>query len=151
MSSDGRKSTLYELRNYIANISAQSETKTPATWWLSNEIKVNGIEKAVQKYKIIMKENDKLISNEQTLNSLAYSLLADKKLDDGSLLMKLNLEYYPESANAHDSYAELLIETRHFEKAAAVVKRGLLLAEQSKNDMLIKILKDKQKVLEGKK
>ncbi|MYM21962.1 alpha/beta fold hydrolase [Duganella sp. FT135W] len=51
--------------------------------------------------------------SERDINSLGYAVLNERRqLAMSTLIMKYNSDTFPESANAHDSYGELLLEMR---------------------------------------
>ncbi|MFK8013208.1 MAG: tetratricopeptide repeat protein, partial [Marinicellaceae bacterium] len=143
MSSDGRKSTLYELHEGLSNISHNSPVILPASWWLSHQIKTEGIDVALEAYKSKLTIDNDLNSNEQTLNNLGYGLYANKQLEEALKVMKLNLELYPNSANTYDSYAELLIDANKQAEALPFIKQGIKVATENKNGQLLTILKSK--------
>jgi CubicO group peptidase (beta-lactamase class C family) len=140
MSSDGRKMTLFELNNYIADLEKYNNNEIPASWWLSNEIKQSNFIEAFGKFKTAINEGDSLIVSEDALNKLGYSFARNKELDNAIEVMKLNTELYPNSANTYDSYAELLVHTKKYKKALPVIQEGLKLANKESNTELIKFL-----------
>lgn len=46
---------------------------------------------------------------ENKINNYGYMLLGQKKFDDASRILKINVDLFPESANVYDSYAESLM------------------------------------------
>ena len=50
-------------------------------------------------------------TSEKGLNTLGYKLLAANKNDEALAVFKLNMEEYPNSANMHDSYGDVLLIT----------------------------------------
>jgi hypothetical protein len=50
------------------------------------------------------------------------------------------LEFYPNSANAHDSYAEILLEAGKYDEAKKIAESGLILAKQDGDNFLIRSL-----------
>lgn len=74
------------------------------------KIQNEGITTAIDYYKKLKSEQpDDYIWNENELNFLGYELLEDKKLEEAIGIFKLNLEEYPKSANAYDSYGDALL------------------------------------------
>lgn len=144
MSNDGRKVTLYELSDYILNANLYSAGQIPASWWLTHQINQFGIDKALINYQIAIKQNNKLISQESTLNKLGYSYSASH-LEYGVALMKLNTELYPKSANTYDSYAELLIKSEQYQTARQVIEQGLVIAKKEHNSALVMSLSNLMK------
>lgn len=140
MSSDGRKVTLFELNDYIANIEKYNNNEMPASWWLTNEIKSSNFDDAFEKFKTVIKKGQSLIVSEDALNKLGYSFARNTQLANAIAVMKLNTELYPNSANTYDSYAELLVLTQQYKQALPVIQQGLKLAETDKNAELTKLL-----------
>jgi tetratricopeptide (TPR) repeat protein len=70
---------------------------------------VKGVDSALAAYRKL--RDDTLFSsrlNEFQLNTLGYALLTNGMTDQAGKVFELNLEYYPRSANAWDSYADYL-------------------------------------------
>ncbi len=141
LSTDGRKSTLSELRDYISNISDDPTLKMPAEWWLTNEIKTQGFVAAIKQFKSFVESGD-FVTNESSLNSFGYDLDSEGQTDAALAIMKLNLEYYPKSENAHDSYAELLIKAKKYTEALPIVEQGIVLAQKSGNQFQLDRFKE---------
>lgn len=140
MSSDGRKVTLFELNDYIADLEKYNNNEIPASWWLSNEIKQSNFIEAFSKFKSAINEGKSLIVSEDAINKLGYSFARNKELDSAIEIMKLNTELYPNSANTYDSYAELLVHNKQYKKALPVIQQGIKLAKDDNNTELIKLL-----------
>ncbi len=136
LSSDGRKSTLSELRDYISNISDNQTLKIPAVWWLTNEIKSNGFAAAIKTYKGLVERGD-FVANESSLNSFGYDLNSNDQPDGALAIMKLNVELHSQSEYAYDSYAELLIDAKKYTEAQPIVERGIALAQNSDNQFIL--------------
>jgi len=71
------------------------------------------------------------LSTESEINSLGYSLLREQRTADALTVLRLNVESYPASANAHDSLAEALLAQgkrdeaiSHYEKALELEPRN---------------------------
>jgi hypothetical protein len=135
LSSDGRRSTLSELKRSISNINQNGYLELPVIWDLTNAINLNGHRTAINNYKsrIINKESS---ASESEINQLGYDLYSQKKQDAALAIMKLNLELFPQSSNAHDSYAELLIYAKEYDRAIPVLENGIALAKKSNNIFL---------------
>ncbi len=71
--------------------------------------------------------------NEMELNGLGYQLLGAKKLDQAIIILRLNAESFPESANVHDSLGEALAAAGQTEAAIASYRRALALDPTSKS------------------
>lgn len=77
------------------------------------------------------------LSTEAEINALGYALLREDRVDDALLVLSLNAESYPQSANAHDSLAEVLLKKgrraealQHLEKALQLEPRNPYRKEQ---------------------
>ena len=79
---------------------------------------------------------------EAFVNYIAFDALGKKQFDKAEALFKLNLEWYPESNNVYDSYADYLISQKDTVNAIANYKKSLQLkpnaASQTKLDALTK-------------
>ncbi|WP_426319332.1 alpha/beta fold hydrolase [Pseudoduganella sp. R-43] len=72
---------------------------------------------------------------EADINTLAYSLLGQpQKVQFAAMLMKFNVENFPESANAYDSYGEALLEMKQTKLAKAQFQRALALGRSQGMD-----------------
>jgi tetratricopeptide (TPR) repeat protein len=140
MSSDGRKVTLFELNDYIADMEQYNNDEIPASWWFRNEIKHSNFSIALKKLKTTITMDNSLIISEDAINKLGYSFARNKELDNAIEIMKLNTELYSNSANTYDSYAELLVHNKQFKKALPVIQKGMKLAKKHNNAELIKFL-----------
>ena len=74
-------------------------------------------------------------------------MLKQEKYSDAKSDFKLNLELFPNSANVHDSYAEVLIKLKDYEQAEIALLKGLKLANKEVNNSLIISLSDQLKKL----
>lgn len=149
LSSDGAKSTLGPLRQSIASLADNQTVALPASWWLANEVKQQGIASALENYRAAVEEGNgttadgsEIDSNEQTLNGYGYSLSGSGQMDDAIAVLGLNVELFPNSANAHDSFADILIQAEDYAQAKTITEQGLRLARQDRNSFLIQSMED---------
>jgi CubicO group peptidase (beta-lactamase class C family) len=140
LSSDGRRSTLSELRESILNVFDKKSFQLPSVWWLTNEVKQKGVSTAINTFKSRIAKKE-LIANESNLNLLGYDFDSQKNEEAALAIMKLNLELFPKSENTHDSYAELLIKAGKLKEAYPIIENGLRLATKNDNTFLIKRFK----------
>ncbi len=75
---------------------------------------------------------------ETKINTYGYNLINQKKIDDANKVLRMNVQLFPESANAYDSYGESFMllgkkedAIKYFEIAIAKDKDGIT-AENSK-------------------
>lgn len=87
----------------------------------------SGTSAAVQTYRHLKKTSaDGYDFSEEELNSLGYYFLRDlKRISDAIAVLRLNVESFPASANAHDSLAEACLANREFECARTHFKSVL--------------------------
>lgn len=64
-----------------------------------------GVEKGILKYSSLKGEKENPVS-ERTINSLGYTLLRMKRIQDAIEIFKLNVKEHPESFNVYDSLGE---------------------------------------------
>src|SRR5208337_5185520 len=92
------------------------------------------------------------ILNEDEFNSLGYDLMGDSnelhmpeqhKYAEAVEVLKLNVEQFPTSSNAYDSYAESLLKNGQKEEAIKMYREALRL--NPKNDHAQRTLKELQK------
>jgi tetratricopeptide (TPR) repeat protein len=140
LSSDGNKSTLSLLNQSIRDLSNSTKVQIPSIWRLTNEAKLYGYPSAIKTYKSLIKKGEIVKPSESMLNEMGYDLSEANTVEDALLLFKLNLDFFPNSANAHDSYAEILIEAGKYIEAKSIAETGLKLAKRKGDDFLIRSL-----------
>ena len=92
------------------------------------------ISEAVEGYRKIFKDTPRNATvNENRLNNLGYGLLQQKKLPEAIALLKLNVEFYPNSWNVYDSLAEAYMTNGDKKPAIANYKKSLELNPQNAN------------------
>ncbi len=100
------------------------------------------ISEAVEGYRKIFKDTPRNVTvSENRLNNLGYGLLQQKKLPEAIALLKLNVEFYPNSWNVYDSLAEAYMTNGDKNLAIANYKKSLELNPQNANgrEMLKKL------------
>ncbi|MBT8318841.1 MAG: hypothetical protein KJP01_01780, partial [Gramella sp.] len=90
----------------------------------------------------------------EPLNVLAYRLMQnDKDLEAAEMLLKAQIEEYPEEANPYDSYSDVLLEMGKKEEAKKHIEKSLMLAAQKdteENQLVIEAGEAKMAMLENK-
>jgi Flp pilus assembly protein TadD len=78
------------------------------------------------------------------LNRLGYDLLREKRSADAIEILKLNVEMFPASANAHDSLGEAYAEAGDKERAVKAYAKSLDLNPKNRNvvDKLAALMKN---------
>ncbi len=103
------------------------------------------IDQAIAGYrKIKIEASDNAAVAEGRLNTLGYSLLGQKKISEAIAVFKVNVEFYPMSANVYDSLGEAYMENGDGALAIQNYKKSLEL--DPKNTNALQMLKK----LEGK-
>jgi CubicO group peptidase (beta-lactamase class C family) len=136
MSADGRKATLLEIKNYLWQMGTNDKLLIPGQWWLSKNIQELGFEVAFPAYLELVEAGNKLLTSEETLNSLGYQMMSDSRMQEATILLAHNLKIFPQSANAHDSYADVLVRSKKYMQAEGIIAKGLELARKDGNQML---------------
>src|SRR5690606_28141382 len=79
--------------------------------------------------------------SESEMNTMGYALLQAEKRQEAEAIFKLNVEAYPKSFNAYDSYGEALMEQGKNDLAIVNYKKSIELNPASQNgiDMLKKL------------
>ena len=99
---------------------------------LIESIENEGIQKVLSQFDT-MKASDKYYLDEREMNMMGYSLLQAGMKEDASTIFKINLESFPYSANAYDSYAESLLELGQTEEAIKNYQMSLKLNPLNEN------------------
>ena len=102
-----------------------------------------GIEAAIAEYRALKERGfGDLYTNEGELNGLGYSLLRQKRPREAIEVLKLNVEAYPQSANAYDSLAEAYMLNGDTALAVQNYEKSLALDPANTNAaMMLKKLK----------
>jgi tetratricopeptide (TPR) repeat protein len=99
---------------------------------LYDSILTNGLKTGLSNYDTLKSSGDyELIEDE--MNSLGYKLLQSDKVDEALAVFKLNVEEFPKSFNAYDSYAEALMTKGDTEMAIANYKKSVELNPNNQN------------------
>ena len=142
LSRDGRNSTLNEIREYIISASENKPLKFPSLWWLSTEMSSRGFLPAIKAYKSRVNSGE-FIAKESELIALGYGL-NHKQEQAAHAIMALSIALFPESANAYDSYAELLLMAKMYEQAKPIVEQGIGVAKALNDQFILGRLKQMQ-------
>lgn len=117
--------------------------KPPITEVLAAAIEQKGIEFAVAQFRQLKQTRKGSYDfSESLLNALGYDLLRANKVKEAIEIFKLNVEGFPQSANAHDSLAEAYetsgnkeMAIKHYEKVLEVLPGDKKSNEQVKNTL----------------
>jgi len=97
-----------------------------------DDILANGLEAALVSYNTIKSSKDYDL-DEGEMNNVGYQLLQTEKLDEAAAVFKLNVEAFPKSSNAYDSYAEALMKKGNKEQAIVNYKKSVELNPNNQN------------------
>ncbi|MGA8854840.1 MAG: hypothetical protein WB492_11750 [Christiangramia sp.] len=90
----------------------------------------------------------------EPLNVLAYRLMQeDKDLEAAEMLLKAQIEEYPNEANPYDSYSDVLLEMGKKAEAKKQIEKSMELASQKdsdENELVLQAGKAKMAMLENK-
>jgi tetratricopeptide (TPR) repeat protein len=119
----------------------------PIGVYLYDIIALQDVDKAIETYKRISLSSLKngFVFDEDQLNSLGYQMIKEGKLQEAVKLFELNVEEYPESANAYDSRGEAYMKNGQIDLAIESYERSLELNPENDNarEMLRQMKGDK--------
>jgi tetratricopeptide (TPR) repeat protein len=108
--------------------------KDSAAYVVEQEIQSGGVSAGMKAYRRIRADKqNKLYFQENEFNALGYKLLGGGRTDDAIAVFKLNVEMYPDSANAYDSLGEAYLRQGRKELAIKNYRKSLELDPQNKN------------------
>lgn len=108
---------------------------------LKSIIDAEGTDK-IESHYIELKKNkaNEYAFSENQLNQLGYHYLGNNKVDNAITIFKINVDAFPKSSNAYDSYGEALLKSGDKENAIENYLRSVEL--NPANEGGIKVLKD---------
>jgi tetratricopeptide (TPR) repeat protein len=112
------------------NIILEFQEKQSVSEQLEQLVQAGKIDKVldvIKSYMIDPRHRFRKDELEEKINDLAYSLLNKNKLQEAAKLFAVNVLYYPNSANAYDSYAECLYHLGKNEDAISNYQTALSL------------------------
>jgi hypothetical protein len=101
------------------------------TVWLV--AKARGIDAGLAEYRRLRGSRPATDFDPSQLNTLGYQALAEGKVDDAVRMFALNVEMYPDDANAHDSLGEGYMAARRNAEAIAAYRKSLALDPKNVN------------------
>ena len=110
---------------------------------LDETYQADGIQATVERYRTLRRERYGRGSydfSEGSLNTLGYALLGKDLTADAIAIFRLNVEFAPQSANAHDSLAEAYKAAGEIERAIAYYQKSLQL--DPGNDNAVAMLRE---------
>lgn len=107
------------------------------------------IDKGIMLYKNLKltKPNDYNFSDASELNTLGYEFLINNKIDEAIKIFTLNINQFPDLANAYDSRGEAYFDKKDYQASRTDYKKVLELEPTNQNaeEMLSKIEKELKK------
>ncbi len=100
---------------------------------LLKAILADGAAKSLTAYRKEREKDSTRKVSGRAMNSLGYTLIQLKKLDDAEAVFKQNTVDFPQSWNAWDSYAEVWMDKGDTEKAITYYKKSLELNPDNTN------------------
>jgi tetratricopeptide (TPR) repeat protein len=116
--------------------------KKELTEMLMETLTANDVVSAVKLYRAFKADStNAYVNTESSMNNLGYRLVGMKRLEHAIEIFKLNVESYPQSANAYDSLAETYMMNGNKELAIKNYERSLELNPANSNavEMLRKL------------
>ena len=101
------------------------------TVWLVSQTK--GLDAALAEYRRLRTARPTADFRPAQLNTLGYQLLSDGRVEDAVRVFQLNVELYPQDANAYDSLGEAHMTAGRKEQAIANYKKSLELDPKNEN------------------
>ena len=100
------------------------------------QLPIGGLAGVEQHYRDLSQRFGFNVSAEQAINSLGYSLLGSKKIDEAITAFERNVELYPASANVYDSLADGLETEGKHDLAIQNVRKAVEVATQTGDPLL---------------
>jgi predicted alpha/beta superfamily hydrolase len=100
------------------------------------DLRIGGLEGVEQHYRALSDRFGFKVSAEQEINSLGYSLLGNKKIDEALAAFRRNAELYPRSANTYDSLADAFEAAGKPDLAVQNVEKAVEVATQTSDPLL---------------
>ncbi|WP_223606372.1 serine hydrolase domain-containing protein [Chryseobacterium sp. OSA05B] len=110
--------------------------------YLRKNLQKTGYENAIDFVKAEKKKNPDFQPQEVELNNWGYRLLTTNQKKEALAVFKLNVDLYPDSWNAYDSYGEVLLKTGDKNRGIEMYKKSLDLNPDNENGK--KVLKEIQ-------
>jgi CubicO group peptidase (beta-lactamase class C family) len=107
----------------------------PIGVYLYDIIMFQDVDKAIETYRRISLSSfrNSFVFDEGQLNSLGYQMIKESKLKEAVKLLELNVEEYPQSANAYDSRGKAYMKNGQIDLAIKSYERSLELNPENKN------------------
>jgi tetratricopeptide (TPR) repeat protein len=128
----------------------------PREWEFANLIRAGHFDRAKTLFEKLKQEDPRLVLfRENVLNSLGYEFLFSRNMDLAIKVFTLNVEAYPQSANANDSLSEAYERTGDKQLAIEYAEKGIALLPQDpsldegRREAIRRLLEERVKKLKG--
>lgn len=111
----------------------------PVTF-LRTSLRNSGYDKAIKLTEQQMKADSNFKPKEFELNEWAYRMMTKNQLKEAKAILELNVHLFPTSANAYDSYGDVLLKAGEREKGILMYKKSLEL--NPKNEHAKKVIQE---------
>lgn len=117
------------------------EVKKSAVVVIEETLETKGLDAALKTYDQLKKDKGAYEFDEDAINTLGYTYMGNGKMAEAIAILKINVDEYPKSFNAYDSYAEALMKEGQKEAAIVNYKKSLELNPNNTNavEMLAKM------------
>lgn len=123
-----------DLGMHLLNPSAKLiEVKRSGIAVIKETLETKGLAAALKTYDALKKENTTYEFDEEAINSLGYTYMGYGQMTEALALLKINVDEFPKSFNAYDSYAEALMKDGQKDAAIANFKKSLELNPNNTN------------------
>lgn len=112
------------------------DTKKSVAYSLLNVMEKQGVAKALAHYQAI-KDSSNYLLDEDEMNRGGYELLQSGKIKEAAMVFKLNVEAFPKSSNAYDSYGEALLAMGDKKAAIENYKKSVKLNPANENGISV--------------
>lgn len=92
-----------------------------------------GPEAAFQKFKDLQTDNEEAYLGEWEINQLGYLFLKKGRTEEAIQILEYNVKQHPQSANAHDSLAEIYLQTGKKDLAAHHYRQSIHFNPENEN------------------
>lgn len=138
---------------FTTSLMAQNENNEAMLTKLYEVYKEKGVDEVL---KVYQKENTNTAYEgmAEPLNVLAYRIMQEEEdLQAAAVLLKAQIDEYPEEANPYDSYSDVLLEMGNQDEAVKNIEKSLAIAEKNEhieNNLVLEAGKAKLAILNNK-
>ena len=117
------------------------EVKKSALAVIKESLEAKGLDAALKTYDELKKDRATYEFEEDAINTLGYNYMGQDKTAEAIAILKINVDEFPKSFNAYDSYAEALMKDGQKDAAIVNYKKSLELNQGNTNavEMLAKM------------